>query len=193
MKRVAVLTAVIAVFLSLTLQGCFFVAGAAAGAAGVTVVYDHRKIEKILQDENIVHRATLKLQANETISENSHIEVNSFNQIVLLTGETATPEMREEIEEIIRTVPDVKRIYNQISIRGQASILTQASDGWITAKIKSQMIATKGLQSSSIKVITENGTVYLMGTVSSNQADIAVAIARQVSGVQRVVKVFQYI
>jgi len=176
----------------LSLQGCFFIAGAAAGAAAVAVVYDHRKIEKILLDERIAKNAADKLRANEELHNNSHIEVNCFNQQVLLTGETTTPEFREEAEEIVQSVPDIKRVYNQISIKGPASALTQASDSWITAKIKTQMLATKGMQSSTIKVVTENGTVYLMGSVTRDQADIAVSIARQISGVQRVMKIFQY-
>jgi len=174
------------------LQGCIFIAGAAAGAAAVTIVYDHRKLEKIMLDERTTKIATDKIRANEELSKNSHIEVNSFNQIVLLTGQAMTADLRAEAEAAVRTVPDVKKIYNQILIKGPASSFTQASDTWITAKIKTQMLATKGLKSSTIKVITENGTVYLMGLVNRPQAEMAVSIARQVSGVQRVIKIFQY-
>lgn len=178
--------------LSFTLQGCIFVVGAAAGAAGVAIVYDHRKLEKMMLDENIAKQATAKIQANEDLRFKSHIEVNCFNQVVLLTGEALSPELRTLAYNIVQAIPDVKKIYNQIAIKGPTSSLTQASDSWITTKIKTQMLATKGLQSSNIKVITENGIVYLMGSVNSNQADIAVSIARRVSGVQRVVKVFEY-
>lgn len=176
----------------LTLQGCVFVVGAAAGVAGAVVVYDHRKIEKILVDERIAKNITDKIHWSEELHNNTHIEAHCFNQVVLLTGETTTAAQRQKAEEIARQVPNVKRIYNQITIKGPSSKLTQASDAWITAKIKTQMIATKDLQSSSIKVVTENGTVYLMGIVSHDQADIAIEIARQVSGVQRVIKILQY-
>lgn len=178
--------------IAIALQGCFFVAGAAAGAAGVAVVYDHRKLEKILLDEKIAKAAETKLRSITVIREKTHVEVTCFNQIVLLTGEATSIDVRQEVEDIVRTVPDVKRIYNQIAIKAPSSSLTQASDSWITAKIKTQMLATKGLQSGSIKVVTENGTVYLMGTVNRDQAEIAVDIARQVKGVQRVMKIFQY-
>lgn len=183
------------IFLILTaalLQGCIFVAGAAAGAAGVAVVYDHRKIEKILLDERIAKKIADLIQQDDELKSHSHIEVNCFNQIVLLTGETTTNEFRDRALEIANSVPNVKRVYNQINIKGPASKLIEASDTWITTKIKSQMLATKGLQSSTVKVVTENGTVYLMGMVSHDQADIAVNIAKQVSGVQRVIKIFQY-
>lgn len=184
------LITIIAIVLSL--QGCIFVAGAAAGAAGVAVVYDHRKLEKILLDEKIAKNATNKLHLVANIKENSHIEVTCFNQVVLLTGEATNASVRQQADDIVRNVPEVKRIYNQITIKGPASTLTRASDSWITAKIKTEMLATKGLQSGTIKVVTENGTVYLMGTVNRDQADTAVDIARQVQGVQRVMKIFQY-
>ena len=89
-------------------------------------------------------------------------------------------------------MPDVTKVYNEIAVKGPTSSLSRASDSWITTKIKTQMLATKGLQSGSIKVVTENGAVYLMGMVSREQADTSVNIARQVTGVQKVVKIFQY-
>jgi osmotically-inducible protein OsmY len=177
--------------IALSLQGCIFVAGAAAGAAGVAVVYDHRKLEKILLDEKVAKNATAKLQMS-FIKENSHIEVTCFNQIVLLTGEAATAQARQEAEDIVRSVPEIKRIYNQITIKRPVSSIIRASDSWITTKVKTEMLATKGLKSGTIKVVTENGTVYLMGTVNREQAETAVDIARQVQGVQRVMKIFQY-
>jgi len=178
--------------IAFSLQGCIFVAGAAAGAAGVAVVYDHRKLEKILLDEKLAKNAAARLNQNIQIKENSHIEVTCFNQVVLLTGQANNASIRQEAEDTVRSVPEIKRIYNQIAIKRAASSLTQASDSWITTKIKTEMLATKGLKSGTIKVVTENGTVYLMGTVNRDQADIAVDIARQVQGVQRVMKIFQY-
>lgn len=184
---------IITLLASLSLQSCIFVAGAAAGAAGVAVVYDHRKIEQIGQDQQIVNQANEKIYAIQSINKDSHIDVTSFNNVVLLTGQTPLPAIREEAEKLIRTVPNIKEIYNEISIKGPTSSLTRASDTWITTKIKTQMLATKGLSSSSIKVLTENGTVYLMGSVDNEQGEIAVSIARKVSGVQRVLKIFEYI
>ncbi|MDA8561555.1 BON domain-containing protein [Gammaproteobacteria bacterium] len=174
------------------LNGCIFVAGAAAGAAGIAVVYDHRKLEKVLLDEKTTKDISYKLRMIPEIKNNSHIEVSCFNQIVLLTGETKNIATKNQVEDIVRTFPKVKRIFNQIYIKGSASALTKASDSWITTKIKTEMLATKGLKSSNIKVVTENGTVYLMGNVSHQQAEIAVDISRKVRGVQRVMKIFQY-
>lgn len=178
--------------LMFTLQGCIFVVGAAAGAAAVAVVYDHRTISNTLQDTKIANKIMDKIRAVPALKNESHIEATVFNRVVLLTGETPNPDWRQQAEEIAKSVPDVTRVYNQISIQGPTSTLTRTSDSWITTKIKGQMLATEDLKSSSIKVLTENGVVYLMGTVNRQQADIAVDIARQVSGVQKVVKIFQY-
>jgi len=187
MKKIITILALV-----LSLQSCIFVVGAAAGAAGVAVVYDHRKLEKVLQDQKIANSATDKIKSVEELNENTHISVTCFNQVVLLTGEANTPAYRQEAEDLVKSVPAVNHVYNEITIKGPSSSLTRASDSWITAKIKTQMLATKGLQSGTIKVVTENGSVYLMGMVSQHQANIAVEIARSVSGVQRVVKIFQY-
>ncbi|TAK78442.1 MAG: BON domain-containing protein [Gammaproteobacteria bacterium] len=178
--------------LTLTLQGCIFVVGAAAGAAAVAVVYDHRTIANTLQDNNLANRILEKLHGVPVLRDESHVEVTVFNNVVLLTGEVPSPEARQQAEEITRAVPDVGKVYNQLTVQGPTSALTRTSDSWITTKVKSLMLANEDLKSGSIKVMTENGVVYLMGMVSRQQADIAADIARQVSGVQKVVKVFQY-
>lgn len=179
--------------LTFALQGCIFVAGAAAGAAAIAVVYDHRTISNTIEDTQISNQIVDRLKkASKQMYQESHIEVSVFNRIVLLTGETPSPEWRQLAEETAKSVPNVAKVYNQLSVQGPTSSLTRTSDGWITTKIKSEMLATEDLKSSSIKVVTENGVVYLMGVVKREQADVAVDIARQVSGVQKVIKVFQY-
>lgn len=180
-----------ALLMILSLQGCIFAAGAAAGAAGIAVVYDHRKIEKILLDNGIANQIDKQISASPQF-EGSHINVTCFNQVVLLTGEAMTADQRVFAEDVAKNTKDVTRVYNQITVKGPSSSLSRASDTWITTKIKTQMLATKDLQSGTIKVVTENGSVYLLGIVTRDQADMAVDIARQVSGVQRVVKMFQY-
>lgn len=191
MKRL-IKTILIISSLSLTLQACIFVAGAAAGAAAIAVVYDHRTITNTLKDTKIANQIFYKLSLIPGLRYDSHVKVTVFNRVVLLTGETPDPNWRRQAEELASSVPHVARVYNQISIQGPTSTLTRSSDYWVTAKIKSQMLATDNLKSSSIKVVTENGVVYLMGIVNQQQGEIAINIARQVSGVQKVVKIFQY-
>jgi osmotically-inducible protein OsmY len=178
--------------LTLMLQGCFFVAGAAAGAAAIAVVYDHRTLSKTVEDTKISNKIANKMKSIPALSQDSHIEVTVFNYIVLLTGETPNEASKERAGQLAENTADVKKVYNQITIQGPTSSLTRTSDSWITTKIKSQMLATDDLKSSSIKVVTENGVVYLMGIVNRAQADIAVDIARNISGVQKVMKIFTY-
>ena len=178
--------------LACSLQGCIFVVGAAAGAAAAAAVYDHRKLEQITADRNINNSIVYKINALPGMGDNNHISVTTFNGVVLLAGETTTAALRDEAEQTAHATPNVTKVYNEIVIKGATSSLTRASDSWITTKIKTQMLATKDLQSGSIKVVTENGTVYLMGLVTQDQAEATVDIARKVSGVQKVVKIFQY-
>lgn len=188
MKKILALIA-----LSLSLEGCIFVVGAAAGAAAVGAVYDHRTIERTLEDKQMANTITERLKAASLSSWNeSHIEITTFHHIVLLTGETPYAHYREQAEQIAKSVRDVAKVYNQITVQQPTSSLTRTSDTWITTKIKTQMLANEDLKSGNIKVITENGSVFLMGIVSRSQAEIAVDIARQVAGVQRVIKIFQY-
>ena len=187
MKRIMLITG-----LALSLQSCVFVVGAAAGAAAIAMVYDHRAVGNAIQDTHLANKIAEKIRSEHPMHEESHIEVTAFNNIVLLTGETPKVEWQQEAEALAKSVPGVSRVYNQITIQGPTSSLTRTSDSWITTKIKSEMLATEDLKSSSIKVVTENGVVYLMGIVSHRQAEISIDIARQVSGVQKVVKIFQY-
>lgn len=178
--------------LALTLQSCIFVAGAAAGAAAIAIVYDHRNVESILLDQKIAREVLHRIQDDPDLRENTHINVTSFGQVILLTGESPNVDLRKRAEDLARSVRGVTRVYNAISIQGPTSSLSHASDAWITAKIKTEMLATKGLKSASIKVVTENGTVYLMGLVTPAQGATIVNIAQHTAGVQKVVKIFQY-
>lgn len=191
--KVLAKTLFLTVTASCLLQGCIFVAGAAAGAAAIAVVYDHRTITTTLQDTRIANRVSRKIG---TLlfdrRDQNHIVVSVFNRIVLLTGQTPSLDIKQQASEAARTVPGVIKVYNQLTIEGPTSTLTRTSDTWITTKIKSEMLATEDLKSGSIKVVTENGVVFLMGNVSQNQADMAVDIARHTSGVQKVIKIFQY-
>lgn len=172
------------------LQGCVavFVAGAAAGGA---VVYDRRNLKTIKSDQQIRHDVNTRIQHDPQFS-NTHIVVAVFNHDILLTGEAPLASQRVTAEKIARAEPGVNRVYNEIAVSSPTSMMTQSSDTWITTKVKTELVATKNLRSGSIKVITENGVVYLMGIVRETQAELAVNTARRIAGVQRVVKVFQY-
>lgn len=175
------------------LQGCVggaFVVGAATGGV---VVYDRRNFETIITDQQISHDASIRLGQDPEVNEQCHIVVASFNRLVLLVGQAPNNQLRRRALEIVKQSPKVKKIYNEIAIAAPTSSLTRSSDTWLTTKVKSEMLLTENLHSSQIKVVTENGTVYLMGLVTPKQAHDAAAVARHVAGVQRVVKIFEYV
>ncbi|MBU0456337.1 MAG: BON domain-containing protein [Pseudomonadota bacterium] len=176
----------------LGLQGCIAITGAAVGATATAAVYDRRTLQAIMKDQDISTEITNQINADTDMKEESHIVVACYRGTVLLAGQAPDPAIREKVDGIARSVSGVKRIYNQITLEAPTSNLTRTSDTWITTKLKTAFLATKNLKSGQFKVVTENGIVYLMGVVSRSQADAAVQIARKVSGVQKVVKVFEY-
>lgn len=178
----------------LSLEGCVaFLGGAAIGTAGTSaVVYDRREGKTIMNDENMSYQVTQKLQENAGISSRCHVSVTTYNSVLLLMGQAPTQELKNEITEMAKTIPGVKRIYNEMTIEAPTTTLIRTNDTWLTTKVKSVLLGTKGLKSGQFKVVTENGTVFLMGIVSHEQAKVAVDQARGIEGVQKVATVFQY-
>jgi len=182
--------AIVFLLLGSLLTGC--VAVMVAGAAGGLVVYERRSISMIEKDARIFHVVHTAIAPDPRFHE-SRIVVSSFNQVVLLVGQTPAASLRVLAEKIAQGAPKVRRVYNEITVGFPLSLSQQSKDTWVTSQVRTRMLAQKGLESGSIHVITENSTVYLMGIVTPEQASLAVFAARQVKGVSSVVKVFQYI
>ncbi len=183
-------TLIIALIACLT--GCYsaiFVAGATAGGS---VVYDKRDFHTMIQDKNIAQNAQAKINSDKELHGNAHISVATFNGIVLLIGQARTAEQAQLAEQIVSTIPGIRRIYNEVNVSKSTRFTRRVDDTWITTKVKTAMIKTGGLHSTEIKVVTENGVVYLLGLVSRTQGNLAADAARRVAGVQKVVKVFEY-
>ena len=164
-----------------------------AAVTGAQAVYDRHSLQKNVNDHYIAFRSYQAIYMNSDRYNDTNVSITAFNNIILMTGQTPQPEQREEIENIVRKTSGIKEIYNWVTISKPASALTEISDTWITAKIKTQLIATNEIDPSEIKVVTENGTVYLMGTLLPEEAAIAVNTARTTAGVQSVVKIFSYL
>lgn len=178
------------IILCLLLSSC--VALVAAGAAGGLIVYDKRSVSMIERDARIFYVLRKEIVANPEFAD-SHIVISSFNQTVLLAGQTPSASLRVQAEKIAKKTPEVLRVYNEITIDDPISLTARSKDSWITGQVKANMIAKKGLESGSIRVVTENRVVYLMGIATREQADLAVNVARHVPHVSKVVKVFRYI
>jgi len=112
---------------------------------------------------------------------------------VLLTGEAPNQDLREQVANIVRNINEVRKVHNELQVAAPSSMVSRSADTWITGKVKTALLNTKKVDVTRIKIVTENGVVYLLGLVNSQEADAATDIARRVSGVQRVVKVFEYL
>jgi osmotically-inducible protein OsmY len=170
------------------LQGCID-----AAVTGAQVAYNHDRITKGMNDQYITTQAYNKLFRDSHEFDDANISVATFHREILLTGQIPTPQQRKQAEAIIKTIPDVKQVYNFTEITAPASGITRISDTWITTKIKSKLIAMNDIDPNQVKVVTENGTVFLMGMVQPQEADIAIDVARTTDGVQSVVKLFTYL
>lgn len=179
--------------LTLTLSGCIPVILVAVGAtAGGAIIYDKRSTATIMTDVDIANRALAKINQDPQLKGKVKVGISVFNHLVLMVGQAQTEELKQRAYEDVSEVDHITRIYNQIEVSKILTFKDRSADSWITSKVKTAMLATKGLSSSQIKVVTENKVVYLMGIVSSKQAELATSAARKVTDVRKVVQVFEY-
>ncbi|HWD30060.1 BON domain-containing protein [Pseudomonas caricapapayae] len=132
-------------------------------------------------------------KASPDLDKNSHIVVSSFNGIVLLAGQTPRADLKNLAEQAAGQVQRVKKVHNELQVLPPSSILARNNDAWLTTKIKTQMLTDSNIPGSRIKVITENGIVYMLGLLTQQEATRATNLVQGVSGVQKIVKLFEYI
>lgn len=174
-----------------TLPGCApLVAGAAVGGT-VMVASDRRTAGTQLEDEGIELKASARLR--EQLGERGRVNVTSFNRRVLLTGELASEADRAVVMRVLRSVENVQGVVDELAVMGSPSLAARSSDALVTARVKAALIDAKDLSANAFKVVTERGTVYLMGLVTPREANRATEVVRSVPGVQRVVRVFETI
>jgi osmotically-inducible protein OsmY len=174
------------------LQACaaVVVGGAATTAA---VAYDRRTAGAILDDQSIEVKAKYAIFQSKDVYNQSNINVTSYNGFVLLSGETPSEALKQKATKLVKDIPKVRKVYNELAISGPSALTSRSSDSWITTKVKTKITQDENVDPFYVKVVTERGTVYLMGKVKKAEADQAVAATRSVKGVLRVVKIFEYI
>ncbi len=183
----AVASALVAATLSLS--GCFPLA-ATGVAVGVLAATDRRTIGTQTEDTGIEVTAASRLR--EELKNAGGISVTSFNRKVLITGQVIDDTTRQAAERIVAGVENVRSVHNELQVSGRVSLGTTASDATISTRVKAAFVDAKDLQANTVKVVTEAGVVYLMGIVSRAEGDRAAQVASRVSGVTRVVTVFEY-
>jgi osmotically-inducible protein OsmY len=172
------------------LAGCVGAAVVGVGA-GALMITDRRSSEIYIADEGMEMRASSRI--SEKYGDKVHVNVTSYNRMVLLTGEVPTTEIKADVEKIAAGVPDVKSISNELAIAGPSSFGGRSNDSYITSKVKARFVDANKFSPNVVKVVTEAGVVFLLGMVTQAEANAAVEIARTTGGVQKVVRVFEII
>jgi osmotically-inducible protein OsmY len=186
----AVLTAALLGSLLVSLQGCVAVvaSGVVAGAMAST---DRRTLGTQTEDKGIEVKAATRLP--QVVGDAGHVNVNSYNRKVLLTGEVRDDAMKRAVESEIRGIANVDNVINELIVAGPSSYTSRSSDVLITSKVKLSLADKKTVSANSFQVVTERGNVYLMGLVTQREGNIAAQVAQGVSGVMGVTKMFEYI
>ncbi len=179
-------------FMNLLLSGCIIAAVGAAAVVTVDVVHDRRTVGAYIDDSKIEIDTTQFILRDSDLRKNTHVNPTSLNGIVLLTGEAANTDQKARIERYVKSIDGVRQVVNEIRIAGKTAVFSRANDAWLTSKVKTQLFAKTKLDGNRVKVVSEYGNVYLMGIVSRDEAERATEITRNIGGVVRVVKVFEY-
>ncbi|MBB3222263.1 BON domain-containing protein [Pseudoduganella umbonata] len=173
-----------------SLSGCvgLVVGGAVAGTMAAS---DRRTFGAQTEDKTIGVKASTRLR--NILDDTGHVNVNAFNRKVLITGEVPDQAKKDAVEREVKAIEGVQSVTNELAIAGPASYTSRSNDALLTTKVKASLVDAKDISANSFKVITERGEVYLMGRVTQFEANRATEIARGVSGVTKVVRVFEYI
>ena len=178
-----------------TLHGCApAVVGGAAATTGA--VHDRRTIGTYVDDQGIELKASSAIRNEKELSQQTHINVISVNGVVLMVGQAPTETLRQQAQNIVSGIEKVRHIHNELVIAAPTSLTARSNDTLITAKVKTSLFGIKGLPDydpTRTKVVTEDGVVYLMGLLYRNEADAVSERAPQVGGVEKVIKLFEYL
>ena len=176
-----------------TLSGCARFLGAVSDDDGIQQTPTDRTMGRVIDDEVLENVALVNIRKASPGLAESHISVTSFNGVVLLTGQVRAESLKQQAEDVVRQLRNARRVYNELEVAGPTSLLTRSGDSWVTSKVKTKLLASDAAPGRDIKVVTENGIVYLLGLVSRDDADTAAEIARSTGGVRRVVRMFEYV
>ncbi|WP_039169058.1 division/outer membrane stress-associated lipid-binding lipoprotein [Gallibacterium anatis] len=175
------------------LQGCVAAAVVGGGALATKVAMDPRTTGTQIDDQTLELRVADALRKDKQLNEQAHISVIVYNGRALLVGEAPGADLKEVAVNLARGVKDIADVYDEIQIGEKVSFMQASKDTWITTEVKSKLFVNGNVKATDVKVVTENGIVYLIGRVTQSQAAAAVDVARQVNGVRKVVKVFTYL
>ncbi len=195
--RRAALAAALATALAATIGAGSMMAGCApllvggAMVGGALSYADRRTAGTQVEDQSIELKSLTRVR--DAVGDRGHVSVTSYNRNVLLTGEAASEADRQAVEAAVAGIDNVRGVVNELAVAGSTSMASRSNDAVLTSKVKASHIDAKDLQANTIKVVTERGVVYLMGIVTEREANRATELARGVSGVAKVVRVFELV
>ena len=174
----------------LTLTGC----GSMLATMEVDTIEEdmgERTWGSFVEDDNIETKARVNIHAADEAFDEAHLNVVSYNGYVLLAGQVPSEALKNKATNVVREIRGVRRIYNELEVAAPSSGMTRSSDTWITAKVKSFLLGNTDIEGNRVKVVTEDGVVYLMGLATRDEAERIAATAADIGGVQKVVKLFE--
>ncbi len=146
-----------------------------------------------LDDWQMATLIGVNIKKASPLLEKSHVNVHTYNRIVLLTGEVPSDAMRKLAGDTARNFLGVRLLHNELQVQGATTLLARTNDSWLSTKVKTKLLANRNIKSRHVNVITENGAIYLMGRVTRAQADTITAVASNTRGARKIVRVFEYI
>ena len=166
----------------------------ATGEQGISEDPTERTAGARVEDQSIETKVIVNMKSQEPAFRKANFDVISHNGVVLLVGQVASEQLKNRASEIASQASSkIKRIHNELEVAGKTGLLARSNDTWIATKVRTQLLANKEVPSGQVRVIAENGAIYLMGIIDQASGDNAALLARNVSGVTRVVKVFEYL
>ncbi|MEY3182637.1 MAG: hypothetical protein RLZ35_622 [Pseudomonadota bacterium] len=165
-----------------------FVSGAATGAV---MVSDRRTSGTIVDDKGIEIKAFHALSSNSALWKEAHITAVSYNNVLLLVGQAPTEALKLDAEHAVDGIPKVRTVYNEITVEKPISIKQRGQDTWISTQMKARLVSSKNIHPTQVKVITENGTLYLMGLLTPAEEEQVIDIAKSIKGVNSIIKMFE--
>lgn len=181
----------LSVALSCSLSACLPLLLGGGAVVGTMVATDRRTSGSVLEDEGIEIRSNSRIR--ESLGERAHINITSYNRQVLITGEVPNAQDKQLVERIVSQVDNVRNIVNELAVMGNSTLTQRSSDTLVTGRVKAALVDNKELIASAFKITTERGTTYMMGRVTKREGEIATDMVRSVSGVQRLVRLLEFI
>ncbi|OFC71248.1 BON domain-containing protein [Alteromonas confluentis] len=173
------------------MQGCAVVAVGAAGALTAKVANDRRTVGTQLDDQTAEGQVSYQWSKSDALKKSTNLQIDIYNGVALVTGQAPSQSLIDEAIAGVEQIEYVQKIHNQIRLQMPIEASTQANDIWLASKVKTKLLADERVPSLQVRVIVQNSEVFLMGRVTNQEGTYAVEIARNVSGVQRVIRAFE--